>query len=329
MIPEMSNMRPKLAMLTNPLGGYNLRHGGAVTALAEQAGIVVREGRKPSEITAALRELASGEPELLIVNGGDGTVSAVTRALRQERIFEKEPVLALLRGGSTNMIQNDVGLHGKPRQAIQRLLSHIGNGLREENIRHRAPLRVRCEGSDLEEYGFFWGAGALPRVIRSTQAGYVQGSTRGPIGETIALLGVLKSLLLGGPNHDPRLDPEWIDWQRAEHDSGANLAKTKRLFVFVTTLDRLILGLAPGSEGKALKLVSLKYPHARGDLLSYLKVRGRPSARFAPNFEFETGEELVLQITGDWVLDGELFEGNPESTRLHLKLDAPFRFLID
>ena len=227
------------------------------------------------------------------------------------------------------MIQNDVGLRGKPLRAIQRLLSHLGDGVREDRIRHRAPLRVRCEGRDSDQYGFFWGAGALPRVIRRAQAGYAQGNTRGPIGESIALLGVLKSLLLGGSNHDPLLDPEWIDWQRTEHDSGTGPAKTKRLLVFVTTLDRLILGLAPGSEGRALKLVSLKYPHARGDLLSYLMGRGRPSTRFAPNFEFDTGEELALQITGDWVLDGELFEGNPESTRLRLKLAAPFRFLID
>jgi diacylglycerol kinase (ATP) len=325
----MPNIRRKTAMLTNPLGGYNLRHGGAVTALAEQAGVVVREGRKPDEIVAALRELSAGEPELLIVNGGDGTVSAVARALRQERIFAKEPVLALLRGGSTNMIQTDVGLRGKPLRAIQRLLSHLGDGVREDRIRHRAPLRVRCEGSDLEEYGFFWGAGALPRVIRSTQAGYAQGSTRGSIGESIALLGVLKTLVLGGSKHDARLDPKCIDWQRPELDSDADRAPTKRLFVFITTLDRLILGLAPGREGTALKLVSLKYPHARGDLLSYLMGRGRPSARFAPNFEFETGEELALQITGDWVLDGELFEGNPGTTRLRVKVAAPFRFLTD
>ena len=324
----MSDIQRPVAMLTNPLGGYNLRHGDGVTKLARQAGIIVSEGREPDGIAAALHTLAAKEPEFLVVNGGDGTVRAVARAMRRERIFEKEPILALLRGGSTNMIQNDVGLRGKPPQALKRLIKSIRCGVREECIRHRAPLRVRSEHGDVEEYGFFWGAGALPRVIRSTQAGYAQGGTRGPIGESIALLGVMKSLLLGGPTHDARLEPESIDWRRPGFDFMAARADSRRLFVFVTTLDRLILGLVPGSAGESLKLVSLKHPHARGDLLSYLLARGRPSARYGPNFEFETGEELTLQITGDWALDGELFEGNPETTRLTLKVAPPLRFVV-
>ena len=312
-------------MLTNPLGGYNLRHGEAVTALAKEAGVAVFEGRNPEEIAAALHTMAEAEPDVLVVNGGDGTVCAVVHAMRQERIFSKEPVLALLRGGSTNMIQNDVGLKGKPLRAIGRLMARIEDDLAGTHVVCRVPLCVRSESGDVKEHGFFWGAGALPRVVATAQAGYAEGGTRGPIGEACALLGVLKSLLLGGTSSDPRLAPEKIGWQVADAPVAEQVSA--KLFAFVTTLDRLILGLDPGGSENSLRLVALKHPYSFGDLLSYLRARGRPAAIRSANFEFDSGKEITVRITGDWVLDGELFKGNPGSTLLRLKTKPPLRFL--
>ena len=51
-------MRPKLALLANPLSGYNRRHGDAVAGLAAKTGIVYRQGKNPGEMEVALRELA-------------------------------------------------------------------------------------------------------------------------------------------------------------------------------------------------------------------------------------------------------------------------------
>ena len=312
-------------MLTNPLGGYNLRHGEEVTVLAKEGGIAVFEGRDPEGIAAALHTIAATEPDLLIVNGGDGTVCAVAQAMRREQIFKKEPVLVLLRGGSTNMIQNDVGLKGKPERAISRFIDRLEHDLEGSYVISRAPLSVRCAECDLKEYGFFWGSGALPRVTATTQAEYAKGATRGLVGEIFTVLGVLLSLLRGGSSRDPRLAPTEISWQRGDA-SGAD-SNPKKLFVFVTTLNRLILGLTPGSTGDGLKLVSLKHPHTFRDLFSYLLVHGQPVARESSNFEFEESEELTLQIEGDWVLDGEFYKGKSQTTVLHLKTEKPFQFL--
>lgn len=321
----MSEIKRTVVMLTNPLGGYNLLHGEAVTALAKEAGISVFEGCDPDQIAVALHTIAAAKPDLLIVNGGDGTVRAVAQAMRQEKIFEKEPMLALLRGGSTNMIQNDVGWKGKPAQAMRRLIARLEQGLEGTHVLSRAPLSVRRADEEGEEYGFFWGAGALPRVTAKTQEGYAQGATRGLLGELFTLLGVMKSLVLGGTSRDPRLAPTEIGWRRADASTAAQASP--RLFVFITTLDRLILGLAPGSSGEGLKLVSLRHPHTCRDLLSYLLARGQPVAREGANFEFESGAELALKLTGDWVLDGEFFKGSSDSALLHLKTGKPFRFL--
>lgn len=323
----MMERQPKLALLTNPLSGYNRRHGDAVTALAMEAEITIREATNPGEIEKALRELAEGEPDLLIVNGGDGTVRLVVDLLRKTKIFEQEPILALLQGGSTNMIQKDAGLPGKPASALSRLLIAVRDGVPEHCIRQRAPFLIRRESDDLEEYGFFWSAGALPRVLQFAQEGYAQGRPRGPLGEFAALLGVLRPLFFGDPAKDSRLYPESIGWTSTDVGLDAAEMDSQRLFVFITTLDDLVLGFSPGSQGTGLKLVALNYPYARRNLLAYLLSLGRVPVPKRDGFEAEGAEELVVRVAGDWALDGEFFKGNPDDPLIRVKAAAPFRFL--
>jgi len=309
---------PKLALLTNPLSGYNRRYGGPVVALAKQEGITLVEAREPGEIATALQGLASEHPDILIVSGGDGTIAAVVSILRKQPIFEKEPILALLRGGSTNMIQNDAGLSGKPLSAFKRLLRIVREEIPESCIRNRSPLKIQRDDG-FEEYGFFWSAGALPRVFKRAQTGYAQGGVRGSFGEFGALLKSLKTLLKGDPTNDDLLYPESIGWQANE--------SSQKMFVFVTTLDRLILGLNPGNSGDCLKLVALNYPYTRKNLFTYLRLLGNAKTQTGKSFKFETSQSLDFHEVGDWALDGEFF-ATAEDPALLITIAAPFRFLI-
>jgi diacylglycerol kinase family enzyme len=85
--------KPKLALLANPRGGNNRTDGAAVAALARAAGLPYREASEPKAMRSALQELAAGTPDVLVVSGGDGTISAVATALRREPLFESEPIL--------------------------------------------------------------------------------------------------------------------------------------------------------------------------------------------------------------------------------------------
>src|SRR4029453_13687033 len=78
-------------------------------------------------IGAAARELVEAESELIIVNGGDGTVQAVLTAL-----FDADPdtlpLLAVLPSGTTNMVAADVEAMRHPVPALQRLLQATDEG---------------------------------------------------------------------------------------------------------------------------------------------------------------------------------------------------------
>lgn len=332
--------RPKIAMLSNPLSGHN-RGPGRNTVIAELASreaFDLHETRNPTEIESALLELSERPPDVLIVNGGDGTVRLVAGALRKATIFETEPILALLQGGSTNMIQKDVGLYGQPIDALRRLLDTVRHGVLQTCLRSRSPLRVQRHSDKFDEYGFFWSAGVLPRVLRLAQDGYAKGRARGPAGEAAALLGVLKTLFFGDPAKHPHLSPEPIDWQGgaaaspaaspAAHPGDAPSASAnEKMFALLTTLDRLVLGFSPASAGTNLKLLSLNYPYRRQDLLSFLLSRGRKISGSDSSFTRKHADEFVLQVSSDWVLDGEFFEHTESHGPLHISTAMPFRFL--
>jgi diacylglycerol kinase (ATP) len=329
--------RPKIAMLSNPLSGHN-RGPGRNTAIAELASreaFDLHETRSPTEIESALLELTEQPPDVLIVNGGDGTVRLVAGALRKATIFETEPILALLQGGSTNMIQKDVGLHGQPIHALRRLLDTVRYGVPQTCLRSRSPLRVQRQSDKFDEYGFFWSAGVLPRVLRLAQDGYANGRARGPAGEAAALLGVLKTLLFGDPAKHPHLSPEPIDWQSGAAASPAappgdapSASANEKMFALLTTLDRLVLGFSPASGTSTdLKLLSLNYPYRRQDLLSFLLSRGRKISGSDSSFTRMHADEFVLQVSSNWVLDGEFFEHNESHGPLHISTAMPFRFI--
>src|SRR4030095_12272972 len=82
---------------------------------------------RPEDIGAAARELVEAESELIIVNGGDGTVQAVLTALF-DADPETLPLLAVLPSGTTTRGAADVDAMMHPVPALQRLLQATDEG---------------------------------------------------------------------------------------------------------------------------------------------------------------------------------------------------------
>ena len=102
--------------------GQNRRGLAIIEEAAKGAGIEHRVLADMADLLPALRDLAANDIELLVVNGGDGTLQAVLTAVLEDRPFDSLPFLAVLPRGMTNMSAYDVGLKGKPDQSLARLL---------------------------------------------------------------------------------------------------------------------------------------------------------------------------------------------------------------
>ncbi len=60
-------------------------------------------------------ELARAEVELIVIDGGDGTVQAVLSEILRGSVFRAAPQFAVLASGMTNLIAADVGIRGCAR----------------------------------------------------------------------------------------------------------------------------------------------------------------------------------------------------------------------
>src|SRR5262249_11851472 len=98
--------------------------------LGRHPGVLHREIDDIETIPAILAELADRDLDLLVVNGGDGTVQAISSALINLRPFRAPPRLAPLQGGMTNLIAIRLGWRGKPATALERLVRRAAAGTR-------------------------------------------------------------------------------------------------------------------------------------------------------------------------------------------------------
>lgn len=310
----------KAALIHNPLGGGNRRSGAQVPDLVRAAGLPVWTITHPDELAAVLPDIARAAPDLLIVNGGDGTVDAVVTALRQTTAFAREPMLALLAGGTTNMIARDVGLTGRPDRALRRVLAALVSGQPGEQIR-RAPLILRRDSAP-DLLGFFVAGGAMPPLLRRVhqrvhQRGFI---SRG--GEAWALLQTVWRLLFGDVRRDPVLQPRQLRWSvdaRAEESS-------PMVLYFLTTLDRLVLGLNPARPAPGVRMMVLRHPYHRLVRSVARLLRRLPFDTVGGDFIFREGQTLRLHFEGELVLDGEPVPLGGGPVAVGIALGAPLVF---
>ena len=135
--------RPRIGVISNPLSGGNRKGFQSVERiLSSYRQVFHRKAVDPEQVTAAVRDFACRGVDLLVVNGGDGTIHAVLTALFTTRWPHRLPVLALLRAGTASMIARDVGLRGSRLRALSRLLDWASSGCGAPSIVERPVLRL-------------------------------------------------------------------------------------------------------------------------------------------------------------------------------------------
>lgn len=316
----------KLALLHNRLSGLHARQTQQVLAVAAANGIPARAFQDFADLEPALRQLAELEPEALVINGGDGTIVAVVTLLRRQEIFRKEPALVLLRGGTTNMIARDVGLAGTPARGLRRLLAALRGAAPGARRERRWPLSVQdeAEGGAPAHHGFFFGGGALPRVLHQARRTLHPRGLHGRRSELLMFAAAAWRMMAGRVRGDPLLDPGAFAWR-----SGEGRAADGDAVLFVaTTLQRLVLGINPALADRRLRLLALR---GTGPRLAWPMVRllaGRPAEGLGACFDAESAEHFELRFAGEWALDGETSGAGAAERTVRLGVGAPLTFLL-
>jgi len=319
----------RIGVLTNRRAGRKeSRIEGVVQEVQRHAAVVHRETRSHRGVAAALDEFAAAGVELLVINGGDGSLqhalTGILRGARRRRGWQ--PWVAPLRSGRTNMAALDVGTGRDPARSVRRIVEAERRGVLASRSVERAVLRVD-PGEGLPRYGLFLGLGMLHRAIRLTHRIFPSGRAQGVFGGGVVLATLVAKAAAGHRTGVLGADKMQIAL------NGEPLDPEQFLLVMATTLDRLFLRLCPfwGRDDRGVAPIRLTAIASGAHRLAAAApgiLVGRPPRHVVAENGYTSRNvgEAAFRLDAGLVLDGELLEPRPDRM-VRVRADDRVRFV--
>jgi len=260
-------------------------------------------------IRDGLGELAAKGVDVLVVNGGDGTLQRVlTEILSDEPIFDEVPMVAPLRSGRTNMSALDIGSRHDTIRSLVTLIDAVADGAISRRIVERPVLRVEMVDEGRPQYGMFCGFGIIHRAIELTHRVFPPGRAQGVFGSAIMTAALVTRVATGSNAElliadamDIRLDGEDIPHRNYK-------------LILASTLERFFLGIRPfwGSERAPIHFTAVAdRALGIGPAISILRGRRPRRADVDPRFVSRNVRNAELRLACGLTVDGELFPPHP------------------
>lgn len=315
-----------VALLSNPHSTGNRQSLPRVrTYCASNPDIFHYEVEHVDQIGRALQTIARVEPSVIVINGGDGTVqTALTELYQGEHFKGKVPPIAVLPNGKTNLIALDLGIHGDPIKALERIVDIAKTGLDDHVVaRELIALSDGLVGTRPVLGMFLGGAGLADIILYCRNRIYPLGLSNS-LSHVLTAVVVLLWIIFGlrGKYMPPATRPVSISLVRDGQIAG------RFAVLIVTTLERLILNARPGNgQVGHLKLMAVDQSAPAILRALYASLLGRFGTSRMQGIHIEQGD--IIRIEGDRssvILDGELFEAK-DGMPIVLTSTAPVPFL--
>lgn len=293
---------PCVGVIYNP---RSHRNKGQDLASDPAPHVYVAQPGARDQLPGALQELHDWGMDLLVINGGDGTVRDVLSA--GHRVFGANwPAVAVLPKGKTNALTVD--LDGPQGWSLQGAIDAFRNGRR---IRRR-PLMIYPKGQpDKAMLGFILGAGAYTLGIRAGQDAHRMGAFNSlAVGVTTAW-GVLSAFI--GSRSNPWRRGVQMELLLGEdrvpltHSGKGDVAR--RQLLLASTLHRFPAGIKPfGSLREGLKMAVMDPVDRRTSALIPAVVMGwQPKDLAKRGFHQLATSRFELTLDDEFILDGEAY----------------------
>lgn len=312
-----------LAAITNPDAGRNRSDPAVERSLLGRPEIPRLIYRGGEELTTQIAALVAQGITDLLVDGGDGTVSAVTSAVLHLPPGIPRPRLTLSPSGTTNLIALQLGATVPRDEIADRLLRSPIGKLTEATV-WRSPLTIEREGQDETLHGYLLGGasfldGTLLTRRRVNTLGFTQ--QLGIVG------GIVASLILATCGPD-----------RAAFRNGApiivesekeRLPGDRQFLLLLTALDRLLPWLSPfwGEGTGPIQWLNVSAPASKLIRALPKVLRGTP-APWMEHAGYRSGRSncLTLRTQCQLILDGEVISPGPAG-RLTISAAPPIAFM--
>mgnify|MGYP001822106357 FL=1 len=296
-------------LISNARSEQNKRGMSELEAVFENdASVLHRPLESMDGLPGAIRDLADWNADVIVVNGGDGTVQAVLTELLEARPFTTLPPVALLRRGNTNMTAADCGMIGKAAPALERLTQLSEPAELTRRLVPRPVLRLENALGYRPQRGMFFGAAGIVNAIeicrekvhaRGFQSEWANGLTLGGLLLTWLLRGERGPLQ--GENLGITLD-DAAPWRKSQ------------LLVLCTTLERLVLNSRPfwNQDEGAMHFTSIAFPPRRILRDARRILYGGNDRKLSGDlYRSQSANKVMLEDCGAFTLDGQIFEPEP------------------
>jgi len=297
----------RIAVLNNlRVGQSNTTVSRVLSLLRSYPDVMHIETESARALPEALAEIARQNVNLLVVNGGDGTLQFTLTEILGGGDFDRVPMIAPLRGGRTNMTALDLGARANPVKGLRGLLEDVRAGRLAERIVERPVLRFETLKSRHLEYGMFFGAGMIHRAIELTHRLFPTGRSQGVFGAGLVTAGLI--LRASMKDRNGVLAPDKIQIRL----DGEEIPHGEFYLVIGSSLQRLFLRMNPfwgdGPGGVRFTGIATNAYHVRSAFPGIL--RGRPKSFVTPEHGFtsENSERAELRLNCGFTVDGEFFE---------------------
>jgi len=143
--------------------------------------------RSLDELAVSAATLAAAPPRVIAVHGGDGTLHVTMTALIHAFAGQPLPPIAILGGGTMNVVTGSLQIRVPPLDYLDRLAAAMRAGKDLTTIQRRC-LRVG------DRYGFVFGNGILANFLVE----YYQGHSYGPLRALLLMVRILASAMVRG-----------------------------------------------------------------------------------------------------------------------------------
>jgi diacylglycerol kinase family enzyme len=311
----------RIGVLTNLRAG-NSKVTKMLALLAQRPGVVHVETDTSRVLPEALAELLQHELDVLVVNGGDGTLQYTLSELLESQDLRKLPYIAPLRGGRTNMTAKDLGAQRNPQNGLRDVIDAADAGRLRELYVDRPVLKVGSTGRPVQ-YGMFFGVGVIHRAISLVHRTFAP-ERQGAFGATL-VTAALAAKVLVRPT-DGILTPDKVQVML----DGKETYGGEYYLLIASTLGKLFAGMNPywgdGPGGVRFTSMTSQAQHFARNLTGI--ARGKPGAGVTRENGYlsENAEQVELRMDCGFTVDGEIFEPVPDEV-VTLSADRRITFI--
>ncbi|MES2337338.1 MAG: diacylglycerol kinase family protein [Pseudomonadota bacterium] len=297
-----------VGLIRNPRSRHNL---GTAACISNRDDVLAAAPATRAELRDVLATFAARGIDLLVIDGGDGTIRDVLTCAG-DFWGTRWPRIAILPSGKTNALAVDLGIPAG--WSFDDAMAAASNG----RVVHRTPLEIapRYERG-LAVRGFLFGGGQFVDATAMAQTTHHAGAFNG-LAVALALVGAVGSTLFGGAQskwrRGSRIALRYTEGVRALHGAAVH-TDASRYVMLASTLERLPAGLKPfGQSRPGMKTLVVDAPAARlatsapallwGSEAAWLEDRG---------YHRIDADAVEIDLEAGFILDGEIFPGGQYS----------------